>query len=98
VIQADQRGGAKSSRIVPDSVGGVLASWLPDDLEGADVVRAAIAKRLAAELDRPDAPPYVIARLAGALVSVVSEIDGTREVARARPNRAELRQLLDDVR
>ena len=98
MIHADRRNGAKSSPIVADSVGGVLASWLPDDLEGSDVVRAAVAKRLADELDSPDLPAYAVARIAGALISVVSAIDGTREVAQARPSRAELRQLLDDVR
>jgi hypothetical protein len=98
VTEADRRNGAKSSRVVADTVGGVLTSWLPNNLEGSDVVRAAVAKRLAPELDAPDLPAYAVARVAGALIGVVSAIDGTREVAQARPNRAELRQLLGDVR
>ena len=98
MIQADRRNGAKSSPIVADTVGGVLASWMPEDLEGSDVVRAAVAKRLAAELDAPDLPAHAVARIAGTLISVVSAIDGTREVAHTRPSPAELRALLDDVR
>jgi hypothetical protein len=76
-----------------------LVDWLPRDLEGSDLVRAAVAKRLAAELDAPDLPAHAVARLASAPIGVVSAIDGRRrEVAQAKPDRAGLRQLLDDVR
>jgi hypothetical protein len=98
VIDADSRNGAKSRRIVADSVGGVVAAWLPHDLAGSDMVRAAVARRLAAELDAPDLPAHAVARIAGTLMNVVGAIDREREVERARPSRAELRQLLDDVR
>jgi hypothetical protein len=88
----------RSARLDRAGVSGVVDSWLPADIEGADIVRAAVARRLAAELDAPELQSYVVAKLASTLIAVVAEIDGTREVARAKPSRAELRQLLDDVR
>jgi hypothetical protein len=98
VIPADRSNGAKSSRIAADSVSGVLAAWLPDDLEGSDMVRAAVAKRLAAELDTPGLPAHALGRLASTLITVVSAIDDAREAEGAKPSRSELRALLDDVR
>jgi hypothetical protein len=98
VIHTDRRNGAKSSRIVPDTVGGVLASWLPDDLEGSDMVRAAVAKRLAAKLDAPELPAHAVARIAGTLISVVSALDGKEEVAPGRsPSRREWSRVLNLV-
>jgi hypothetical protein len=38
-----------------------------------------------------------VSRIAGALIDVVAAIDGTQEVARGRPSRSELCQLLKDV-
>ena len=75
MIHADGRNGAKSSPIVANSVGGVVASWLPEDVEGSDIVRAAVAKRLARELDVPELPAHAVPRIANALISVVSAID-----------------------
>jgi hypothetical protein len=49
-------------------------------------------------LDAPDLPAQAVSRIAMALVAVVSAIDATREIARTRPSRSELRQLLEDVR
>lgn len=98
MIPADSRNGAKSSPIVADSVGGVVDAWLPDDLQGSDAVRAAVAKRLARELDDPALAGHAVPRIANALIAVVSAIDGKQEVEQARPSPGELRQLLDDVR
>jgi hypothetical protein len=75
-----------------------VESWLPEELEGADAVHARIAKRLAAQLDDPGTPAYVVARVAGALVDVVAAIERDDEVDNGRLDaRTDLRRLLRDV-
>ena len=97
MIQADSRNGAKSSPIAADTVGGVLDSWLPDDLEGSDAVRAAVAKRLAAELDDPDLAGHAVPRIANSLIAVVAAIDAKREIITPGqpPTREQMSRLLD---
>lgn len=98
-MDEDRSNGAKSRPIVADGVGGVLADWLSDGLEGSDAVRGAVAKRLARELDDPALPPYVVAKLASTLVAVVAAIDAKREIIQPgmKPSRAQLSRLLDLV-
>jgi hypothetical protein len=62
------------------------------------VVRAAVAKRLATELDAADLPAHAVPRIANALINVVAAVDRTREAAQTKPSRTELRTLLEDVR
>ena len=61
---------------------------------------AAICRRLAAEIDRDDLPPYVLAKLASTLVSLMATLDGDgaqEEAPERAPTRAELSRLLDLV-
>ena len=74
--KANSNGSARFDRA---GVSGVVDAWLPTDLEGADVVRGAVARRLANELDTDGLQSYVVAKLASTLISVVAEIDGARE-------------------
>lgn len=97
MIREVERNGGRSRQIEPDSVRGVLDSWLTEDLEGADRVRVVIARRLAAELDNPDLPAYVVPRITGALVAVVAQIDAGHTVVRVGASRSELHRLLKDV-
>jgi hypothetical protein len=68
--------------------------WLPEGLEGADGVRAQVARRLASELD--SAPPtYTTARIANALLDAVAAIEKNVEPATELDVRALLREVLD---
>ena len=95
IAQAETNGG-ESSRIGADLVSRVVDSWMPEHLQGSDVVRAVIARRLAAELDTPGLPAYVVPRIAGALVAVIAQIEGVDESITNRSSRDELRDLLKD--
>lgn len=87
-----------SPRLDRAGVSAVVDAWLPAGVEGADAVRAAVARRLAIELDDPDLPAHALGRLASTLVSVVSALDDKRSVSLDHPpTRAQLSQLLDVV-
>jgi hypothetical protein len=61
----------------------VLEDWLTDvKPEGADEVRAAVARRLAEALET--APEYSLARIAAALHEIVSAIEGISDEDEAR--------------
>lgn len=78
---------------------GALEAWLPADPEGVDVVRVAVARRLARQLDDPATAAYVIPRVAGVLVEVVEAIAGvsTPPDGVDAGSRSELRELLKGV-
>ena len=86
---------------VTDALGNSLGP-IPGAAHQADrgVPMLVEAQRVVACFDRglPQVPAHAVPRIANALIAVVSAIDGTREVAQGRPSRAELLQLLDDVR
>jgi hypothetical protein len=71
-----------------------LEAWLPDGLEGADGVRGEVARRLAAELDDGELAPYVVPRIAQALVLVVAEIEAEAVPASALDVKRMLREVL----
>ena len=87
--------GAHSTRIESDSVRGVLDSYLDAIPEGVDAVRVVIARRLADELDA-DPPAYVVVRLAGALASVVDDIEDERARS-SEDGKVDIRELLRPV-
>ena len=92
VIEVAEPDAARLAPIDRATVAGAVNAWLPVELEGADEVRALVVRRLAAELDAGP-PPYVVPRLALALVEVVEQIEGTS----LRDGRAEVRALLAEV-
>lgn len=73
-----------------DSVTAVVDSFLPEYAEGADAVRCVIARRLATELDG-NPPAYVVPRLAGALASILDEIEPRGATGNGK---VDLRELL----
>jgi hypothetical protein len=77
-------------------VRGVLDSYLDAVPEGVEAVRVSIARRLADELDA-DPPAYVVVRLAGALASVVDDIENERRGVETQSGKVELRELLRPV-
>jgi len=92
-----ERNGGRSGLIRPGAVATAVDAMLPTNLEGTDAVRAAVARRLAAELDAPDVQAYAVARLSGALLTALSALDAEGSVRASAPARTELRQLLRDV-
>lgn len=97
-----ERNGARSGPIPSDSVRRVLDEWL-SDVDEVDPLRVAVARRLADELDTPELPAYVLARIVTALLDVVDNIvagaERTETAARpARGSRPDLHRLLQDVR
>jgi hypothetical protein len=80
-----------------------LDEWL-SDVDGADPLRVAIARRLADELDSPGLAPYVLARIVTALLDVVDNIVVAAGGETARPtrladaSRPDVHRLLRDVR
>ena len=97
MIGPSEGNGAGSPRIAADTVSAVVDAWLPDAPEGSDIVRCVIARRLAAELDRPGLPAYVVPRLAGALIATVRDIEGLPEILAKRTARDELHDLLKEL-
>jgi hypothetical protein len=82
----------KRRRLRRAQVWGIVDSWLPEGLEGADAVRREVALRLASELD--SAPPaYAVARISSALLDAVSQIERNTE----SPSELDLRSLLREV-
>jgi hypothetical protein len=48
---------------------------------GADVIRAALARKLATTLE--DAPPYAVSRIGNVLARLVDQLDAEDEIAEA---------------
>jgi hypothetical protein len=65
----------RKSRKAPESVAKALDHFLADLTPvGADGVRAALARQLAAATE--EAPPYALARIANALAALLDELGG----------------------
>jgi hypothetical protein len=70
----------------------VLETWLEESpLEGADAVRAAVARRLASALE--SAPDYAVARIAAVLSEIVGAIQTPDQVDAERALRDALTWL-----
>ena len=98
-----ERNRARSGPISSDSVRWVLDEWL-SDVDEVDPLRVAVARRLADELDTPDLPAYVLARIVTALLDVVDNIvvgaggETARPTRLAGGSRPDVHRLLRDVR
>jgi hypothetical protein len=86
----------KRRRLRRGAISGALEGWLgPGELEGADLVRREMCRRLALELDTGQTPAHAIPRLANAMAALLDEIENGRPQGREIDVRALLQRVLN---
>jgi hypothetical protein len=65
-----------TERLAPEVLPAVELYLAAVERAGADAVRAAAARRLAAALDSPETPAYAVPRLVSGLRALLADLDG----------------------
>jgi hypothetical protein len=79
---------AISAPTEPGAVSAALRTWLPVHIEGVDLLRAALAYKLARRLDDDSLPPYMVPKLVCGLRAVIAEMHDAREADEREAARA----------
>jgi hypothetical protein len=86
----------KRRRLRHGPIYGAVETWLSGELQGADLVRREMCRRLAAELDTGQTPAHAVPRLANALAALLVEIEDGRPPGRDIDVRGLLARVLDN--